>query len=84
MVYTGRVQGVGFRYRTSAIARRFAVAGYVRNQPEGSVELVVEGEARELDAFLREVRDALENNIRDEKFDAQTASGEFSGFEIRH
>jgi acylphosphatase len=84
VVYTGRVQGVGFRYTTRSIARRFAVAGYVRNQPDGTVELVAEGEPKELDAFLREVRDYFDSNIRDENIDAQAASTEFTGFEIRH
>jgi acylphosphatase len=84
VIYTGHVQGVGFRYTTRSIARRFDVAGYVRNQPDGSVELVAEGESKELDAFLREVRDSFGGNIRDERIDAQAASGEFIGFEIRH
>lgn len=84
VVYSGRVQGVGFRYTTRSIARRHAVAGYVRNLPDGTVELVAEGEPRELDAFLREVRDHFDGQIRDEKCDVQAASGEFTGFEIRH
>ena len=39
--YTGHVQGVGFRYTTTNIAARFAVAGYVQNMPDGSVRVVV-------------------------------------------
>lgn len=82
--YSGRVQGVGFRYTTRSIARRFEVTGYVRNLPDGRVELVVEGEAHETDALLREVRERFFNQIRDERCDEGSASGEFGKFEIQH
>jgi acylphosphatase len=82
--YTGHVQGVGFRYTTHSIARNHAVTGYVRNLPDGRVELVAEGERREIDAFLLEVRDRLSSHIRDERCDIGPATGEFGGFEIRH
>jgi acylphosphatase len=78
------VQGVGFRYTTRTIAHRYAVSGCVRNQPDGRVELVVEGESHELDEFLSEVRERFLGNIRDEKADVQPATGEFTGFAIRH
>ena len=52
LTYTGHVQGVGFRYTTHSIARSHNVAGYVRNLPDGRVELVAEGNRQELDAFL--------------------------------
>jgi acylphosphatase len=82
--YSGRVQGVGFRYTTQSIARRYTVTGYVCNLPDGRVELVAEGERVELDAFLMEIRERFFSNIRDERRDSQPATGEFSGFEIRH
>jgi acylphosphatase len=82
--YDGRVQGVGFRYTTSSIARRYDVTGYVRNCPDGRVELVAEGMPRELDGFLGELRDRFFNNIRDERRDVQDGTGEFTGFDIRH
>jgi acylphosphatase len=82
--YRGHVQGVGFRYTTHTIARRYQVNGYVRNLADGRVELVAEGEPHELDAFLSEVRERFFSNIRDERSDVQPASGEFTEFEIRH
>jgi acylphosphatase len=82
--FEGRVQGVGFRYNTASIAHRYDVSGYVRNCPDGRVELVAEGSPRELNDFLREVRDCFFNNIRNERSDVQDATGEFSGFDIRH
>lgn len=82
--YHGRVQGVGFRYTTRSIAGRYKVRGYVRNLPDGRVELVVEGDRNELAAFLDEVRERLGHHIRDEMVDTQSPSGEFAIFEIRH
>jgi acylphosphatase len=84
MYFAGRVQGVGFRYNTASIARRHDVSGYVRNCPDGRVELVAEGKPSELDAFLREVRDYFSNNIRNEQLDIQDPTREFNGFDIRH
>jgi acylphosphatase len=55
-VVQGRVQGVSFRYYTQKRARELAVTGYVRNQGDGSVEVVAEGPRPALDellAFLR-------------------------------
>jgi acylphosphatase len=82
--FEGRVQGVGFRYNTVAIARRYNVSGFVRNCPDGRVEIVAEGSPRELDDFLREVRDHFFNNIRNERRDVQDATGEYTGFDIRY
>jgi len=81
--FTGRVQGVGFRYTARSVARHYKVSGYVRNMPDGSVELVAEGAPAELDAFLQEIRDQFSGYIRHEQQDTGKATGEFPGFEIR-
>lgn len=82
--YSGHVQGVGFRYTTRTLARRFDVTGFVRNLSDGRVELVAEGGSKELETLLRLIREELGQYIRDVKTDTQPATGEFSGFEIRH
>jgi acylphosphatase len=63
--YSGRVQGVGFRFTTHRLSRGFDVAGFVRNLPDGRVELVAEGGPAEVDAFLQAVWDAMAHYIRD-------------------
>jgi len=55
VLYTGRVQGVGFRFTTHQIAQQFPITGYVRNCPDGSVELVAEGTYEEILNFLHAV-----------------------------
>ncbi|MGH7952140.1 MAG: acylphosphatase [Limisphaerales bacterium] len=83
--YSGRVQGVGFRYSVKTVAAGFEVSGTVRNLPDGRVELIAEGERAELEAFSRAVRDAgLAGFIRDESVVWADARNEFRGFEISH
>jgi acylphosphatase len=62
--YSGRVQGVGFRFTAHRIAQGFNVGGFVRNLPDGRVEVVVEGGHADVDAFLEAVRSELDHHIR--------------------
>lgn len=81
--YEGRVQGVGFRYTTKRVALEFEVTGTVKNLPDGRVELNVEGDREELEAFRNAVRDAgLSGFIRNETETWAEATNEFKGFEI--
>jgi acylphosphatase len=81
--YSGRVQGVGFRYTTKTVAMGFEITGSVRNLPDGRVELVAEGQRDELDAFRAALHDAgLAGFIRDEQVVWSDAKNEFRGFEI--
>ena len=83
LVYSGRVQGVGFRYTTRQIAERFDVTGYVQNLPDGSVRLVSEGEVDELDRFLAAVQGELERYIAHIQSRVSQATGEFQEFHVR-
>ncbi|GIW95944.1 MAG: acylphosphatase [Pirellulaceae bacterium] len=84
VTYFGHVQGVGFRYTTQRVARQFHVTGYVRNLPDGSVELVVEGEPTELERFLGAVHYRMRDYIQRTQVRNEPATGEFDGFSIRH
>lgn len=57
LTFSGRVQGVGFRYRAHSIATSLGLAGYVKNNYSGTVEAEVQGAAAEIDQFI----DALKN-----------------------
>src|SRR5476649_3005561 len=49
--YSGRVQGVGFRYTARTVAAGFEITGFIRNLTDGRVELVAEGDGDELETF---------------------------------
>ncbi len=83
VLYSGQVQGVGFRYTVRSVAAGFEAAGVVRNLPDGGVELVVEGAKDELEAFRQAIRESgLDHFIRQEEVTWQEANGEYRGFEI--
>jgi len=81
--YSGRVQGVGFRYTAKTVAAGFVVTGTVRNLPDGRVELIAEGERGELEAFRDAIHGAgLAGFIRNESVGWSDATNEFNGLEI--
>ena len=82
--FTGRVQGVGFRYTTQNIALRHNVQGYVRNLRDGRVELVMEGDEREMDEIIESLRQRREGHVRKIESQVAPATGEFQQFCIRH
>ncbi len=82
--YEGRVQGVGFRYTVKRIATGYEVAGWVRNLPDGRVELEAHGVEDEVAAFLEAIEESelgslMANAVKHEA----VPSGGARGFEIR-
>jgi acylphosphatase len=81
--YEGRVQGVGFRWTTKSMAQGFDVSGFVRNLPDGRVELQVTGDPDEVKAFLAEMREsALAGHITAEHTAQIEVGKPFRGFQI--
>lgn len=83
VLYSGHVQGVGFRYTARTVAAGFEITGTVRNLTDGSVELIAEGARDELEAFRAALRDSgLSHFIRDEQVTWGGAQKNSRGFEI--
>ncbi len=81
--YLGSVQGVGFRWTVKMLARGYEVTGFVRNLPDGRVELVAEGQRDELNAFREGIRESeLGHFIRQEQVQWSEAKNEFRDFAI--
>ena len=81
--YSGRVQGVGFRFTVKSLAQGFEVTGIVRNLPDGRVELSAEGERVELEEFQKAIRASeLGHFIRQEEARWSEGQNEFRRFEI--
>jgi acylphosphatase len=81
--YRGRVQGVGFRYTTQAVATRFAVTGFVQNLPDGRVLVVTEGVEAEIDRFLAAVMEQMGHYVSGVQSNIVPAEGGFRGFSVR-
>jgi acylphosphatase len=81
--FTGRVQGVGFRYTALQVAKEFEVAGFVRNLPDGRVHLEAEGAATEVGDFVAALEERMHGHIRKTERSHARRAPQFSGFGIR-
>jgi acylphosphatase len=83
VLYSGHVQGVGFRYTVKSVAAGFELTGSVRNLSDGRVEMLAEGVREELEGFLQAIRDSgLDHIIKKEDVSWSEAKNEYRGFEI--
>jgi acylphosphatase len=83
VTYSGNVQGVGFRWTAQQLAAHSRVAGYVRNLAGGDVEVVAEGAADAVEAFLAAVAGRMADCIERTTVSDETPAGH-QGFRIRH
>lgn len=81
--YSGRVQGVGFRFTTEDLALELGITGWVRNLRDGRVELVAEADEDILKKLLERLNSHFSGYIRDVNIEWQQATGEFEDFKIK-
>jgi acylphosphatase len=83
VLYSGRVQGVGFRYTVKSVANGYEVAGTICNLADGRVELLGEGAEKELEAFRQAIGESgLGHFIEREEVSWSEPRNDFRGFEI--
>lgn len=75
--FSGRVQGVGFRYTTATIAQRFGVAGYVENLQDARVRLVAEGNSIEIYQLIEQIQEQIGSYIASHTVEHSEPTGEF-------
>ena len=84
IIVKGLVQGVGFRYFVYQKATQLKLKGYVKNQYDGTVLTVVEGERSNIEILFEYLKQGpMYSDVRDIKMDWKAYAAEFSNFEIR-
>ena len=81
--YSGRVQGVGFRFTAQQVAEGFAVAGFVRNLPDGTVEVLAEGAAEQVNGFLSALNERMAEYIEEVREEEESPQG-VRGFRVKY
>ena len=82
--FTGRVQGVGFRYTVQNLALQYNVRGFVRNMADGRVELVMEGPEGEMNHLVDDISQKMNGYIKRVDKSTAPATGEFKQFCVKH
>jgi len=86
-IASGRVQGVGFRDFVCRIGQSIGLTGYAKNLPDGTVEIVAEGEGAKIDELARRVSVRMLAGIHVEKMEekerAEIARRSFASFGVK-
>ena len=83
LFYEGVVQGVGFRYRTLDMAEKFNLNGWVRNLPDGRVEIVVIGPEDDISGFMERLESSFGEYIRNKELIWHDKMENIKGFTIK-
>lgn len=84
IVYSGTVQGVGFRYTVQRYAAGHGLTGWVRNCRDGTVEIQVEGPKETIEELCRNVEEHFQEYIQNKNIQFSPAEAVFKGFKIIH
>ena len=82
VVYSGRVQGVGFRWQVKNVSESFEVTGFVRNLSDGTVELLVEGRKAEVRGMIDSVEGKLKDYWHSKVEDERESDPQYEDFSI--
>lgn len=82
IIFTGRVQGVGFRFTAFNIAQRSKLTGFVRNLLDGTVEMVAQGHPDEIDNCVSDIEKSFEDYLRETKVEEIPPDPTYKEFKI--
>ena len=82
VIFIGRVQGVGFRFTTHRMAHRHQLTGFVRNLPDGTVEMLAQGLAQDVDDCIRDIKDYYGDYLRDTRTQEIPTDPRYKDFRI--
>ena len=82
ILFSGQVQGVGFRYTANHIARQYNITGFVRNLPDGDVEMLAQGPEQDIDTCIVDIQDYFAGYIRDTQIEPVPPNPRHTDFRI--
>lgn len=82
IIFTGRVQGVGFRFTAFNTANRYQLTGQVCNLPDGTVEMIAQGHPDDIDNCVRDIEESLGSYIRETKIEEIPLDPQYKDFRI--
>ena len=82
IIFTGRVQGVGFRFTALDIAERYRLTGLVRNLPDGTVEMLAQGTAQTIADCIRDIQETFVGYIKETRIEEIPPDPQYEDFKI--
>ena len=82
ILYSGMVQGVGFRYTTQRIAKSLGLQGWVKNLPDGGVEILAQGPKEAIENMIKELGSHFGSYIREKNISFSKPQGQFKDFQV--
>jgi acylphosphatase len=82
IIFTGRVQGVGFRFTAFNIANRHNLAGFIRNLPDGTVEMLAQGPTETIDDCIQDIKESFVGYIRETQIKEILSNSQYENFKI--
>ena len=82
IIFTGRVQGVGFRFTAHRMACRNQLTGYVRNLSDGTVEMFAQGSAGDIDDCVEDIQQSLIGHVRETRIEEVPPDPRYTDFKI--
>lgn len=82
IIFSGQVQGVGFRFTTHRIASRHQLTGFVRNSPDGSVEMLAQGKPEDINRCIYEIKTSFAGCIQQTQIEDKPPNPKYTDFRI--
>ena len=82
VIFIGRVQGVGFRYTVHRMAHRHQLTGFVRNLPDGTVEMFTQGPAQDIDDCIQDIKEYFSDYLRETNVQEIPTDPKYKDFRI--
>lgn len=82
IIFMGHVQGVGFRFTAHRMAVRYHLTGFVRNCNDGTVEMLAQGSAEDIEGCLRDIGESFAGYVRETAIDEIPPDPKYTDFRI--